>query len=111
VAFDIARCIELSGVAPEALALAGGATVSPWAEIVTAVAGAPGVVRASREAASAGAFMVTAHALGRAVDPDACNPVAAVVTPPPDAVSAYRGLRAASDAAAAALLPTTGVTA
>ena len=105
VAFELARCIEASGTVPSALALAGGAGLSPWADIVTAVTGVPGIVRASGEAASVGALVVTSCALGRPVDVGACNPVTAVITPPPSIVERYRELRAASDAAVAAVLP------
>jgi xylulokinase len=112
VAFELARCIEASGTAVSALALAGGAArapggaaVAPWVDIVTAVTGVPGVVRASGEAASVGALVVAARGLGRTVDVEACNPVTAVVTPPPGLVERYRELRAVSDAAVAAVLP------
>lgn len=110
VAFDIARCIELAGVAPSGLALAGGATLSPWAEIVTAVAGVPGAVRASREAASVGALLLVARALGRPADVEAVNPVTGVVCPSPSDVAAYEEPRAVSDAAVAAALSLAGVT-
>jgi xylulokinase len=105
VAFDLARCIEASRLVPSALALAGGAGLVPWADIVTGVTGVPGVVRASGDAASVGALAVATQALGRPIDVEAYNPVTAVITPPPAMVERYRELRAVSDAAVAAVLP------
>jgi len=105
VAFDALRCIEAFEAPVEALALAAGAALSPWAEVMTAVAGVEGVVRASPEAASVGALLVAAHALGRPLGVDACNPVVAVVAPDPGLISRYAELRAVSDAAIAAALP------
>jgi sugar (pentulose or hexulose) kinase len=104
VAFDVARCIEASDVVPSSLALAGGSRLSPWADVMTAVAGVPGAVRASPESASVGALAVTACGLGRTVDFDATNPVTAVISPPPATVERYREVRAVSDAAVAAAL-------
>ena len=104
VAFDVARCIEATGTAPESLALAGGAHLSPWAEIVAATVGVPGVVRTGREPASVGAAMLTARALGRPWDVDVVNPVTGIVEPPPGLVEAYAAVRARSDATAAAAL-------
>jgi xylulokinase len=110
VAWEIVRCMEASGADPEALALAGGSGVPTWVGIVTAVSGVPGVRRASADAASAGAALVTARAIGRALDLDAVNPVAEVVTPPPGMVATYRRLRPSSDAALAAGLSVAGFT-
>jgi sugar (pentulose or hexulose) kinase len=102
VAFDIVRCIEASASVPDAMVLAGGAGLAPWPEIVTAVAGVPGIVRRWRDAASAGALVVTARALGRTLDLEEFNPVTSVVEPAPELVAAYRALRAVSDGAVAA---------
>jgi xylulokinase len=110
VAWEIVRCMEASGTDPEALALAGGSASPTWVGIVTAVTGVPGVRRASADAASAGAALVTGRAVGRALELDALNPVAEVVTPPPGTVATYRRLRPLSDAAVAAGLSVAGFT-
>jgi hypothetical protein len=62
------------------------------------------VRRTVDDAASAGARLVVAHALGRSLDVDVLNPVAGREAPDPGLVAAYREVRAASDAAAAAAL-------
>ena len=66
--------------------------------------GLPVVRRAVDDAASVGARLVVSAALGESLDVDEVNPV--VEREPPDAslVAAYRPVRAASDAAAAAVL-------
>jgi xylulokinase len=110
VAWEIVRCIEASGARPEALALAGGSAIPAWVTIVTAVTGVPGVRRASADAASAGAALITAGATGRALTLAAVNPVADLVTPPPGIVATYRRLRPSSDAALAAGLSAAGFT-
>src|SRR5262249_24308434 len=111
VALDAARCLEL--LAPEAreLALAGGgAGESLWRTAVAACARVPGGRPALDEAASVGARMVVAAALGEHLHVGDLNPTATRGEPDPALVDAYREIRARSDAAAAALLQMTADT-
>ncbi|HUI04097.1 MAG TPA: FGGY family carbohydrate kinase [Acidimicrobiales bacterium] len=102
VAWDVLRCLEaVGGRAPAGLTLAGaGATRGPWTEILTSVTGLPAHGRASGEAASTGALLVAAHAVGVDVDLDGVDPPGDEITPDPVAVGAYRALRRAAEAAA-----------
>lgn len=105
VAFDVARSIDL--VAPEAeqLALAGGGAAHPvWRGIVAAAARRPVVRRAIDDAASVGARLLVAQALGEALDVDVLNPVVATEEPNPAWVIAYEAVRESADAAASAVL-------
>ena len=105
IAFDVARCLEL--IAPERaeLALAGaGAGHDLWRGVLAAVTGLPVVRRAVDDAASVGARLIVAAALDEPFDVDAANPVVDREQPDPALVEAYRPVRAASDAAAEAVL-------
>jgi xylulokinase len=107
VALDVARALEL--VAPERaeiVAAGGGAGDDLWRGVLSAVARLPVARRTVDDAASVGARVVVAHALGEQVDVDALNPVAGREAPDPLAANAYREVRAASDIAAAAALRT-----
>ena len=66
--------------------------------------GLPVVRRAVDDAASVGARLIVSAALGESLDVEAVNPV--VEREPPDSslAAAYRPIRAASDAVAAAVL-------
>jgi xylulokinase len=116
VAWEVLRCMRASGsvrigdplsggAAPAvALTLAGsGATVEPWARVLTAVTGLPAVRRRSGEAASSGAALLTARAVGVVYDLDRVDPVTDVVTPDAAMVARYRDLRDDADAAARAV--------
>ena len=105
VACDVARGIEL--VAPDAVEVVvagGGAGQAVWRTVLAAATARPVVRRALDDAASVGARLVVATALGEDLAVDDLNPV--VEREPPDAalVAAYREVRAASDAAAVAVL-------
>jgi sugar (pentulose or hexulose) kinase len=105
IAFDVARCLDL--IAPERaeLALAGaGAGQALWRTVLAAVTGLPVARRAVDDAATVGARLIVARALGEPFDVDTANPVVARERPDPSLVEAYRPVRAASDAAAAAVL-------
>ena len=105
VAFDVARCLELIAPDAEELALAGGgADDGLWRSVVAAVTGRPVVRRALDDAASVGARLVVASALGEDLDVDALNPV--VAREPPDAtlVRDYAALRGTADAIASAVI-------
>ena len=87
------------------IALAGaGAAQALWRHVLVAVSGLPVVRRAVDDAASVGARLIVSAALGDSPDLDGVNPM--IEREPPDSslVAAYRPIRAASDAAAAALL-------
>ncbi|MEX1006418.1 MAG: hypothetical protein WD271_01065, partial [Acidimicrobiia bacterium] len=75
-----------------------------WRGVLAAASGLPVVRRAVDDAASVGARLVVAAALGERLDADAVNPV--VEREPPDAslVETYRPVRVVSDAAATAVL-------
>ena len=105
IAFDVARCLEL--VAPERaeIAVAGaGAGQALWRSALAAVTGLPVLRRAVDDAASVGARLIVAAALGETLDVDAVNPVVVHEQPDADLVEAYRPVRAASDAAAQSIL-------
>ena len=110
VAFDVARCIEIAGSEPngerrrELMLGGGGATNTVWTDVLTAVTGLPASRRRSGEAASAGAVMVAARALGIEVDLDRMDPVESRHCPDASAVAAYEQLRRRADAAASALI-------
>jgi xylulokinase len=105
VAFDVARSIDL--VAPEAeqLALAGGGAADPtWRGIVAAATRRPVVRRTTDDAASVGARLLVAQAVGEALDVDILNPVLATEPPNPAWVIAYEAVRESADATASAVL-------
>jgi xylulokinase len=105
VALDVARSLELAAPDRTELVLAGGgAGDGLWRRVLAAVTCVPVVRRTVDDAASAGARLVVAHALGASLDVDALNPVAGREAPDPELVTAYREVRTASDAAAAAAL-------
>lgn len=106
IALDVARSIEL--VAPDAsrLALAGGGADSMlWRRVLAAATNRPLVRRGISDAASVGARILVAMALGDGV-PSAhtLNPEIEVQQPEPDLATSYQEVRAASDAAAATVL-------
>jgi xylulokinase len=108
VALDAARCVEL--VAPERteLALAGaGAGDDLWRALLAAVTARPVVRRAVDDAASAGARLVVAAALGESLEVEDVNPIATRERPDRALVAAYGPVRVASDAAADAVLGVT----
>jgi xylulokinase len=105
VAFDVARCIELVDPDAQRLALAGGGAASElWRSVLAAVTNRTVVRRAVDDAASVGARLVVAQAVGEALDVDILSPVVAEEPPNPGWVSAYAAVRDAADAAASAVL-------
>ena len=105
VAFDVARSLELVAPARAELAVAGGGAGDDlWRGLLAAVACLPVVRRTVDDAASVGARLVVAHALGESLAVDDVNPVAEREEPDAALVTAYREVRAASDTAAAAAL-------
>jgi xylulokinase len=113
VAWDVNRCLESvfddpsGATAPEGLVLGGGGAGSaPWTEILTGVTGLPARRRRSGEAASAGAAMIVARAIGAqpALDLDRLDPAEAEVSPDPSLVALYATLRSGVDTAADAVI-------
>jgi xylulokinase len=121
VAFEVRRCLAAAGAAGSArsLALAGtpgvGATgtgtagngdrpSAPWPQILTAVTGLPAVRRRSGQAASAGAALLTAIAVGEDYDLDELDPVVETVEPDETDVARYAELRDRVDAVADAVV-------
>lgn len=111
VAWDLQRCLEaMAGRHPEgpgvsALALGGaGATIAVWLDVLCGITGLPAVVRRSGQAASAGAALLAAAAVGIPCDPEHLDPV--VRRTDVDAVVAgrYLGQREAADRVAASVI-------
>ena len=85
--------------------LAGAGARNPtWAAILAALTGRPVTRRRLDDAASVGARLLVAPADEPPVTAEDLNPVADVEAPDAALVDAYRPVRAASDALAAALL-------
>jgi xylulokinase len=114
VAWEVQRCLEVaarrqpSGPDPTGLALGGsGATVGIWTEVLTGVTGLPASARRSGQAASAGAALLAARAVGVECDLDRLDPVdpnlAGRLAGAP-VIEAYRALRSRSDRVVAAAL-------
>ncbi len=111
VAWEVARCLDAvaarrpAGPPVEALALAGGGAARPvWVEALTGITGHRAVIRRSGQAASAGAALLAASALGRHEDLDGLDPVERWHRPGPDLVETYAAGRPGADRAAAAVL-------
>ena len=107
IAFDVARCLEL--IAPERaeLALAGaGAAQALWRQRARGGDRPPGACAArSTTPRPSARRLIVAAALGESLDVDAVPTRSSSASrPTPSLVEAYRPVRAASDAAAAALL-------
>lgn len=105
VAYDAARCLDLIASQTESLALAGaGAAGDLWRDVLSGVTGKPVVRRALDDAASVGARLVVATALGETVEVDALNPAAGRDEPSVAAVHDYVSLRASADSVASKLI-------
>jgi len=111
VAWEVVRCLEtvLSGVPgappPAGLSLGGAGTRIPlWVEVLTAVTGLPATRRCSGEAASAGAALLAAGALGMDLPLDRLDPVAAEIVPDAVTVARYAEVRRTADRVAGAIL-------
>lgn len=105
IAFDAGRSLAMVSPEADALALAGGgAGDALWRSVLGGVTGLPLTRRRLDDAASVGARLVVAAAVGEDLAVDDVNPVVARTDPDPSLVTAYQALRSASDAAAEAVL-------
>jgi xylulokinase len=110
VAFEVRRCLAAAGAGSvHALALTGtpvtgDGPAGPWPRILTAVTGLPAVRRRSGQAASAGAALLTAMAVGEDYDLDELDPVVETVEPERTETARYAELRDRVDAVADAVV-------
>jgi sugar (pentulose or hexulose) kinase len=105
VALDVARCVELLAPGARSLSLAGaGAANALWRDVVGAATGRAWTRRRHDDAASVGARVIAAAALGDTTGADELNPVTETGHPEASLVEAYDALRERSDAAARAVL-------
>jgi xylulokinase len=105
VAFDVARCVELISPGARELALAGGGSTSDvWRQTLAGATGLPLVRRAIDDAASVGARLLVAEALGEPLSVEDVNPAITHEVADGAVTDAYRGLRARADEAARAVL-------
>ena len=96
VAMDVATVLDSLGSVgaelPQAITLSGGgARVAAWVEAVIGITGLPAIHRHSSEAASAGAALTGARALGLATGLDELDPVVAETRPTAGLVARYAG--------------------
>jgi xylulokinase len=115
VAWEVQRCLEAiaqrrpEGLSPAGVTLGGsGAGLGVWVDVLAGVTGLPSVGRRSGQAASAGAAILAARAVGGAgaagLDLDHLDPVVHRTETDPDDVRCYRILRARSDRLATTML-------
>ncbi len=111
VAWEVERCLVAvtsgrpGGPPAVGLTLGGAGTGVPlWVDVLTSVTALPATRRRSGEAASAGAALLGASAIGRALSLDQLDPVVAEIEPDPAGVDLYRALRPVADRVAEALL-------
>ena len=115
VAWDLQRCLQVmvartpGGPSPTHLALAGsGASLAVWREVLGGITGLPSVSRRSGQAASAGAALLAARAVGIPLSLDGADPIERQSVPDGEVVRAYQGLRDAADRTAAAVMGLAG---
>jgi xylulokinase len=105
VGLDVARCVELLAPSARALTLAGGGAGNAlWRATVGAAAGRPTARRRHDDAASVGARLVIAAALGEALALDDLNPVVDITEPDAELRDVLAGVRTRSDRAVEAVL-------
>lgn len=107
VAFDVARCLDLIAPDAEELALAGGGAADAlWRGIVSAVSARPVARRAIDDAASVGARLLVASALGEPLSLEHVSPVVAREEPDTGLAREYASRRETADAVASAVIKT-----
>jgi xylulokinase len=115
VAWDVVRVMEvvtvgrLGGATADGVTLGGSGSGLPvWIKVLTSVLGMPATRHRSGEAASAGAALLAGRALGMGLTLDELDPVEPLIEPDPEAVEAYRAMRARVDHVAESVLAATG---
>jgi sugar (pentulose or hexulose) kinase len=115
VAYDVDRCLDAAGAgrtgprpAEELVLGGGGASLPVWTEVLTGVTGLAAMSRRSGEAASAGAAILAAAAVGTELDLEHVDPVTVRTSPDASVVEAYVERRARADVVAAALMAGAG---
>ncbi len=111
VARDLQRCVEVmalrrpEGPTVSGLTLGGAGASDPvWAEVLGGTTGLAVTARRSGQAASAGAALLAARAMGTPWDLDRLDPVTTSLLPDAAMVNVYAGLRARDDAVASSVL-------
>ncbi|HZR11702.1 MAG TPA: FGGY family carbohydrate kinase [Acidimicrobiia bacterium] len=105
VAVDVARCVELLAHDAVAVALAGGGAAGElWRTTVSAATDLPARRRVHDDAASVGARLVVAHALGEDVTVGELNPPRDETRADPRVVDALREVRTRSNRLVPAIL-------
>ncbi len=111
VAWDVLRCLDVIGATAEGeppvtglMSTGGGSAIPVWLEVLSAVTGLSVAVRRSGQAASAGAALLAARAVGRDLTLDELDPVVTATVPDAVAVATYRSLRDHVDAVAGTLV-------
>lgn len=115
VAWEVRRCLDVvascspAAAGVEGLTLGGaGAGIAVWLDVLTGITGLPARRRRSGQAASAGAALLAAAAVGIELDLERMDPVDLEAAPDPAAVDRYLALRARVDGTAAALAASVG---
>ena len=111
VAWDLLRCLEaMAGREPagpevSGLAAAGaGSSVAVWLDVLSGITGLPVLCRRSGQAASAGAALLAARALGIPLELDRIDPVERRLAPQSTSVARYRSDRTWIDRVAASVV-------
>jgi len=111
VAWEVERCLEAicsrqpGGPGVTRLALTGaGASTPVWREVLTAVTGLPARCRRSGQAASMGAAMLAAAAVGVEMSLDVVDPVDVDIEPNPSMTLDYSARRQQVDRVASSLI-------
>ena len=111
VGWEVARCLDAVAARGQVepafsdLVLGGrGAAIPVWLEVLTGITGLPVRRRRSGQAASAGAALVAARAVGIDYDLARFDPVIEQVEPDPATAGVYEGLRGQADRVATALV-------
>ncbi len=111
VGWEVARCLDAMAAGRPVrpgfvdLVLGGrGAAIPVWLDVLTGITGLPVRRRRSGQAASAGAALMAAGAVGIDYDLALIDPVIEQVDPDPATAATYEGLRGPVDRAVAALI-------
>lgn len=105
VATDVARCVEMLSPSAVAIELAGGGAPDDlWRATVGAATRLPARRRVHDDAASVGARLVVARALGERLTVDHVNPERDETAPDPTLVAAMHDVRARADRLVPAVL-------